>query len=194
MRNNNIVSLCVSLGIQKNNDIGLLFRIADINENNKLVPYVIDDSQQKGGENTNTIYHPKDQIPSEGTMGFWEWYSPDGKRQLSNPYTEYKWIEYLQLSHVSSLEELQNSLHSGIKIVGAIDHDYLIAFSNNGETIQCVHCKSKDFHILNGKMVLNDNVYKLDIYEISNNDIGEIMPQYSKNKIKPKLLQNHKTC
>ena len=174
MDNDNILSLCVSVII--NSGQARLLRIADL-EHDELIPYNIDYAVQRGGTNVDLIFHPDISITAEGTISFWEWYSPDGVRQLSYHCkdTKVSWIEHIRLDSVSSAEELRVALFNDIGAELTLDHDYLIEFSNNSYNIsRCVYCKSDDFILRNNKYILRDNLYLLDYFEISYSDIHDI--------------------
>ncbi len=179
MYNNKIVSLCASVINSQGKD--MLFRIADLSESNELVPFYFDSSLPRDAENTNSIHPNPWEVQPEGTITFWEWYVQDGTQQRSflNKDSKLIWIEHIRLEGVYSLEQLRIAMFDGIDVELSSDHDYLIEFSNDSNGIShCIYCKSNDFTLRGGKYVLCDDIYRLDRYEILNNDIHEIRAHF----------------
>lgn len=173
MNEDRIKSLCIS--VLNNSGQPRLFRIADLIDD-ALIPYSVDYSTARGGINTDQIFHPDVSIPPEGTINLWEWYSPDDMRQFSYKLTEkIFWIEYVKLPNVTSLEELKLVFHDGIDFEFSPEHNYLIEFFVISENAyKCVFCGCGDFVLKNNKYVLRDNIYHLNCFEISKQEIFEI--------------------
>ena len=177
MNDERILSLCVSVVDSQGRN--MLFRVADVNEGKKLVPFFFDSSLQRGGENTNMVFSNPRETQPDGTITFWNWHSPDGYRQLS--YIDdagTTWFEYVRLKDISSTEDLHLAFSNGLDIDLAPNRQYLIEFSLKDKLCSCVHCKSSDFTLIRDKYVLIDNIYHLDYYEVSSDDIFDIRTNY----------------
>lgn len=173
MDNEQTLSLCASVISIKGKD--MLFRIADVDEYNELVPFYFDPSLPRNVENTKLIYSNPREVQTEGTIAFWKWSVQDGNRHCSYIDSGISWVEYIRLNDVSSVEELRVAFFDGVDVDFSSDHDYLVEYSSNGGKIcHCVFCKSDDFTLRNNKYILRDNLYRLDYYEISNSDIHDI--------------------
>ena len=170
------LSLCVSVKSYQGKD--MLYRVADLNDENELVPFFTDPSLPREGDNKNMIYsNPRDK-QVEGSIYFWKWHI-DGSRDISDIDTSgLSWIEYIRIGNISSLEELQLALFNGIDMELEPNRKYLIEYSRNNKYCLCVSCKASDFKRHMDEYVLIDNIYRLDCYEISNDRIYDINTNY----------------
>lgn len=197
MEKENICSLCLAITLKKS-DKPFLFRIADVVDG-KLIPFSIDSTLERGYENIDLIYNP--QVPTEGSVGFWDWHSEDTWRQRSSPNSTYRWIEYIKIKGTSNTNEVISELCSEIKGV-THDHDYLFESEkfDDGSTY-CLFVKGTDLEIkLDGAGArIKDDIYFLNAYGISREDVREIKtwhyPSFSKWYYCNELSENtYKEC
>ena len=184
MDNDKILSLCVS--IINNNGMRLLFRIADVNENGTFVPFKIDHTQNKEEYNIDTIFRPRYLVPDEGILQLIEWesYFDEEKQRFQQSAETYdtsvRWIEYIRLDAVKSVEQFRTAMIIGIDVALDDDHGYLVEISKTGANeYMCAYFEASDFKQRpNGLYALDERVYKLDVYTVRDGEFTDALTRF----------------
>lgn len=185
MYDDKILSLCVST-INADNGISLLFRIADVDENGTLVPFKVDRSIPSGNYNIERIYDTRFPRPAEGTIQLVEWESYfDEEKQRFHQKTEtydtsVRWIEYIRIESVKSVEQFRVAMIDGIDAILDDDHGYLIEISKTGDNeYMCAYFEARDFKQKpNGLHALDERIYKVDVYTASDDEFTDVLTRF----------------
>lgn len=170
MYEESICSLCIAVN-HKNTGTPFLFRVADVFDG-RLNPFALDNASKYEYENIDLIYNPK--VPAEGSIGFWDWYSEDARRQRSYSNNMYRWIEYIKLDGVTNTSDVIAQLHAGIEGIDSA-HDYLFECKQiNERTAYCLFVRGTDFQRSLNSSSIKSDIYVLNMYEISQYDVREI--------------------
>lgn len=178
-------SIC-SVVYDKNNDRYFLNRLADVDDNGRIIPFIIDPKLPYKSGNRNKLYY-KTGPKIEGYIGLWNWRTEQlygEKEHVIADIKKGKPIEIFLIEQCNSINEVIDILKEGVDIntdrkcfVVAIECDKtfsgillskkqtkddggLVYLKDNVEQVESVIIQKEDTIILDSRVFINDLSYE----------------------------------
>lgn len=150
-----------------------LSRLADL-KNGKLDFPIIDEDLPKVFGNRDRLYYTNG--PSrDGTVGIWKWSASPRDSDATKDFitSDFQYglhpTRFVQVKHISTLEQLSKSLLDGIA-VHKYECDTFFAYENATGVYEGVFCEAKEL-VFDDKIYLKKDVCSLPIYRFDQGDI-----------------------
>ena len=168
------ISICEVRPVDYNGNQFLL-RLADIESDGSIRPFIQAENQPKQFENRSLIYF-KNGPRAEGTIGIWEWRAIPNKNDSSKDYVESEYnrfltpIEVHSLSGCESTDDVITMLKNGIKIT--LGSDKVMFTTQRGKThLLGVFCNEDQLIVSSKGVKLNEKTISLPMYSLKAEDI-----------------------
>ena len=152
-----------------------LLRLADVEPDGTVKPFIQAENQPKQYENRSLIFF-KDGPNNEGAIGIWEWRAIPNKNDSTKDYVESQYnriltpIEVHSLSGCDSAEDIIAILRNGVKV--SLGSDKVLFTTQRGKThLLGVLCDEEQLVISSKGVKLSDKIISLPMYSLKAEDI-----------------------
>lgn len=170
--------MSVCMVVEHNEEIRL-HRLADINDENQIIPFIPDSNLPKIFENRNLLYK-KDGSEQIGYIGVWNWMATSSSLSSESEYikdyieswyrAEYELIEVVIISENKSLEFVIEEIKRGRTLEFLSPQIFFCVHVANGN-YEGVLCQERDLKKEGEIYRLKENVFSLPKYTIFSEDI-----------------------
>lgn len=159
------------------NDQRWILRLADINENGLIVPFIVDETIPHYFSNRERLYW-RNGPDADQAIGVWNWNVSPRDTDPDKDYVETDFCNSIQLTqivHLSNCESLNDVvflLKNGISMQFSCSK--LLFVYDVNSILNGLLCSSADFECINDKIALKSTVYTLPQYCIKLSDTIEL--------------------
>lgn len=156
------------------NDQRLILRLADIDENGLITPFIADENIPHYFANRDRLYW-KNGPASTNTIGVWNWNAiprdtdPEKDYLETNYCSEIKITQIVILSNCKSLNDVTSLLKKGLSLQ-LVCNKFLFAYEDNS-ILRGLLCSSDDFDKMQDSITLKSSIYFLPQYCVKRSDL-----------------------
>ena len=169
--NSNHISLCVVTAWKEGSK--RLKRLADI-EDGELKSPVLDSNINDNKFNNRTLLFSNTTL-EVGTFGVWKWSAAPNEKDPEKDYITTSYISSIQVTEILEVPEVATVKDIIEKLqkegISSLPVSSRVVFAiKRVDNYEGVLCTSKDIHVMDGRVCVNDNVLNLPVYVLNLQD------------------------